>query len=113
VTLEIVAILGTLIVHFIGAGVLVYALVDGEQINWRSTLWPRDDDGGGGRGWEPPTDHDDSGDGGGILSPLPPLPDAVPSTVRLRELGQRIGDGHPRPSRRPEHAPEREREPAR
>jgi hypothetical protein len=83
VTLEIVAIVGTLIVHFIGAGVLVYALLDGEKIDWRGTLWPRDDDGGGG-GWDPPApDTGGDGDGGGIPAPLP-LPEASPSGVRLR-----------------------------
>jgi len=103
VNLEIVAILGTLIVHFLGAGVLVYALLDGEKIDWRNTLWPRDDDGGGGGGFDPPPqDHGPEG-GGGIV--MPPLPDAAPSAVRLREPGQRIGDGYPRPPRRPEHAP--------
>jgi hypothetical protein len=110
VTLEIVAILGTLIVHFIGAGVLVYALLDGEKIDWRSTLWPRDDDGGGGGNEDPPVDDGGPGDGGGFLSPLP-LPDAAPSPVRLREPGRRIGDSHPRAPRRPEHAPTPAREP--
>jgi hypothetical protein len=110
VTLEIVAIVGTLIVHFIGAGVLVYALLDGEKIDWRGTLWPRDDDGGGG-GWEPPApDTGGDGDGGGIPAPLP-LPEASPSGVRLREPGRRIGDGYPKPARRPEHAPGPVREP--
>jgi hypothetical protein len=110
VTLEIAAILGTLIVHFLGAGVLVYALLDGEKIDWRGTLWPRDDDGGGGGGLDPPSDDRDPRTGGGIASPTPPLPDAAPSAVRLREPGRRIADGYPRPPRRPEHAPQ---EPAR
>jgi hypothetical protein len=102
VSLEIVALVGTLLVHFLGAGVLVYALLDGEKIDWRSTLWPRDDDGGGGGpGYEPPADDRGPGGGSGLA---PPLPDAVPSAVRLREPGQRIGDGHRTP-RRPEHAP--------
>jgi hypothetical protein len=105
VTLEIVAILGTLIVHFLGAGVLVYALLDGEKIDWRGTLWPRDDDGGGGGGYDPPPEHPGPESGGGIVAPTPPLPDAAPSAVRLREPGTRIADGYPRPARRPEHAP--------
>jgi len=110
VTLEIVAIVGTLVVHLIGAGVLVYALLDGEKIDWRGVLWPRDDDGGGG-GWDPPgPDAGGPGDGGGVTAPLP-LPGAAPSGVRLREPGRRIGDAYPRPARRPEHVPGREREP--
>jgi hypothetical protein len=103
VSLELVAILGTLIVHFLGAGVLVYALLDGEDVDWRGTLWPRDDDGGGGPGYEPPDEDLRPGGGSGLT---PPLPDAAPSSVRLREPGRRIGDGYPRTPRRPEHAPE-------
>jgi hypothetical protein len=103
VNLEVAAIVITVLAHFVGAGVLVWALLDGEQIDWRGTLWPRDDDGGGG-GWpEPPVDE--GPDGGGVPAPTP-LPDAAPSPVRLREPG-RIAPGYPRPQRRPEHVPER------
>jgi hypothetical protein len=109
VTLEIVALSLTLIVHVIGAGVLVWALLDGEGIDWRS-LWPRDDDGGGGGGPKQPSAEPDPGGGGVPLMP-PLLPDAATSAVRLREPG-RIGEGYPRPARRPEHAPERPRVPA-
>jgi hypothetical protein len=105
VTLEVVAIGLTLLVHVLGAFVLVWALLDGEKIDWRATLFPRDDDGGGGGGgFEPPLD-DGGGDGGGMTAPAP-LPDAAPSPVRLREPG-RIGEQYPRPARRPAHAPER------
>ena len=108
-TLEVVAIVLTVIVHFLGAAVLVAVLLDGEKIDWRGTLFPRDDDGGGGPGWEPPVEPGPTG-GGGVVTP--PLPDAGPSPVRLREPG-RIREGYPRPSRRPAHAPERPvREPA-
>lgn len=41
-----------------------------------------------------------------------PLPDAEPSTARLREPG-RIADAYAPPARRPEHVPEREPQPAR
>jgi hypothetical protein len=110
VTLEVVAIVLTVIVHFLGAAVLVAVLLDGEKIDWRGTLFPRDDDGGGGPGWEPPVEPEPTG-GGGIVTP-PPLPDAAPSPVRLREPG-RIREGYPRPARRPAHAPEHPvREPA-
>jgi hypothetical protein len=101
VSLEVVAIVLTLVVHFLGAGVLIWAIIGDEQVDWRGTLWPKDDDGGGGGpGFEPPTRGGDDGGGGGL-----PLPDAAPSPIRLRSPG-RIGDAH-RPSRRPAHAPER------
>lgn len=69
----------------------------------------RSDGGGGWRSWWP---HDDGGGGGGSgpgpesRPPGPPLADAEPSAARLREPG-RIADAQPRPSRRPQHAPER------
>ena len=106
-TLEVVAILLTLVVHVLGAIVLVMVLLDGEKIDWRGTLWPRDDDGGPGPDFDPPA-PDPSPSGTGT-----PLPDAAPSTVRLREPG-RIREGYPKPARRPAHVPERapSREPA-
>ena len=103
-TVELAAILLTLIAHVVGACVLIYFLLDGEDFDWH-VLWPRDDDGRGGPG--PEGEGPDEPDGGGVLAPLP-LPEAAPSAVRLREPG-RIGDGHPRPARRPEHTPERPR----
>jgi len=107
VSLEVVAILLTLVVHVLGAAVLVAVLLDGEKIDWRGTLWPRDDDGGPGPGFDPPS-PDPSPSGAGMS-----LPDAGPSPVRLREPG-RIREGYPKPSRRPAHTPERapSREPA-
>jgi hypothetical protein len=110
VTLEVVAIVLTLVVHVLGAAVLVAVLLDGEKIDWRGTLFPRDDDGPG-PGFDPPPAPPEP-DGGGILAPAP-LPDAAPSPVRLREPG-RIGESYPRPTRRPAHPPERTpaREPA-
>jgi hypothetical protein len=107
VTLEIVAIVLTLVVHVLGAAVLVLVLLDGEHVDWRGLLWPRDDDGRGGPDLDPPSEPDPTPSGG-----LLPLPDAAPSAVRLREPG-RIGEGHPRPARRPAHAPERTPAPAR
>lgn len=101
-SVEVLAIALTLVVHVIGAGILIYVLLDG-NIDWRE-LWPGDDDGRG-RGPDEPVDGDGP-DGGGVLAPTP-LPDAAPSPVRLREPG-RIGERYPRPTRRPEHAPERE-----
>lgn len=108
--MELLALLLTFAVHVVGAGVLIWALVDrdGEDAgSWRD-WWPRD-----GREPEPPVAPLGPG-GPGAETPV--LPDAVPSPVRLREPG-RIGDHKPAPARRPVHppAPERpvrEREPA-
>jgi hypothetical protein len=110
VTWEIVAIVLTLVVHVLGAGVLVWNLLDGEGFDWR-TLWPRDDDGGGGGRPDPPSGPEP--DGGGVPARPDLLPGwagsvSAPSAVRLREPG-RIGEGYPRPGRRPEHLPERPR----
>lgn len=69
------------------------------------TAWtPPDEDGGGGGGDsdrlrpEPPTRPPDGG---------PPLPDAQPARVRLRQR-VRLADLLPRPGRRPCRAPERD-----
>jgi hypothetical protein len=110
VTLEVVAIGLTVIVHFLGAAVLIAVLLDGEKIDWRGTLFPKDDNGGGGPRWDPPSDEGPD-NGGGVPAPAP-LPDAAPSPVRLREPG-RISEGYPKPSRRPAHAPERTPAPSR
>jgi hypothetical protein len=106
VTLEVVAILLTVVVHFLGAIVLVMVLLDGEKIDWRGTLWPRDDDGPG-PNWDPP-EPDPSGSSDGL-----PLPTSAPSRFRLRKR-DRLGDAYPKPSRRPAHTPEHAptREPA-
>jgi hypothetical protein len=105
VTLEVIAIVLTVVVHFLGAMVLVGVLLNGEKIDWRGLLFPGDDDGPGPGFDDPPLPPDPSGDGG--LAPTP-LPDASPSPspVRLREPG-RIGEGYPRPARRPAHPPQR------
>lgn len=102
-SVEVIAIGLTLLVHVIGAGVLIWALVDGDSMEWRG-WWPRDDDDG--RGGRDPFPEPPAPPRGGV-----PLPDAVPSKVRLRMPG-RIADAHPQPARRPEHTPERERTPA-
>jgi hypothetical protein len=44
---EIIALTIVAVVHFAGAGVLIWALLDGEPFDWRS-IWPTDDDGPGG-----------------------------------------------------------------
>jgi hypothetical protein len=91
---EALALSITFLIHVIGLCVLFGALLSSEdRAGWRS-WWPKDDDGGGSS--RPPDDS----------RPGPPLPDAEPSSARLREPG-RIADAHPRPARRPEHAPER------
>ena len=91
---EVLALALTVLVHVMGMAALVWALLhdDEKRSDWRD-WWPRDD--------EPPEPPPQPRDRGGL-----PLPDATPSSVRLRSPG-RIADGHPRPARRPEHAPER------
>jgi hypothetical protein len=95
VTKEVLALALTVLVHVIGMAALVWALLldDENRPDWRG-WWPGGDD-------EPPAPPASPRDGGGL-----PLPDAVPSAVRLREPG-RLAEGHPRPARRPEHAPVR------
>jgi hypothetical protein len=106
--MELAALLLTFVVHVIGAGVLVWALIDHDDADagsWRD-WWPRDDHGPEG----PVAPRDPGGDG----AERPVLPDAQPSPVRLREPG-RIGDRKAAPARRPVHPavperPVRERE---
>jgi hypothetical protein len=98
VSLEVVAILLTLVVHVLGAIVLVMVLLDGEKIDWRGTFWPRDDDGPG-PDWDPP-EPDPTGTPGGL-----PLPTSEPSRLRLRRKS-RLAESYPKPARRPAHAPE-------
>lgn len=93
---EVLALTLTVLVHFVGALVLIAVLMHDSGSDWRS-WWPRDDDG---RGPETPSDPDAPRPAGGDL----PLPGTSPSHVRLREPG-RVGEGYPRPPRRPEHPP--------
>ena len=94
----IAAIILTVVVHVIGAIVLVWAMAGKEALDVFKT--------GG-----------DGGDGGlpkpeAPLAPTPgpaygvPLPDAEQAPVRLREPG-RIGERYPARTRRPDHAPTR------
>lgn len=102
-TAEVIALTLTAVVHIVGAVVLVWAMFDNEnRPDWRG-LWPRDDDeDGGDGGWgRGPVDPPAEGPSGGGL-PFPE--DAVPARLRLREPG-RLADAHPRPARRPGHAP--------
>jgi hypothetical protein len=101
VSKEVLALALTLLVHVLGMAALVWALLadDEDRPDWRG-WWPGGDD-------DEPS-GDPSGPGGDM-----PLPDAQPSAMRLREAGGRLSDAHPRPARRPEHVPERPREPAR
>jgi hypothetical protein len=98
VTKEVLALALTVLVHVIGMAALVWALLldDENRPDWRG-WWPGGDDDPPAPP-PPPTPRDR----GGL-----PLPDAESSAVRLREPG-RLADGHPRPARRPAHAPERE-----
>ncbi|MTD43488.1 hypothetical protein GKE82_04015 [Conexibacter sp. W3-3-2] len=101
---EVAAIILTLVVHVIGAVVLVWAMFDGDnRPDWRS-LWPDDEDGGGG---PDPIEPEPMLPGGPDL-----LPESAPARIRLREPG-RLADAHPRPARRPDHAPQPARVPER
>jgi hypothetical protein len=51
VSTEVAALLLTVLVHVIGAAILVWNMLAGGDASWRE-LWPRDDRGGG----EPPPD---------------------------------------------------------
>lgn len=106
-SLEVIAILLTLVVHVLGAMVLVAVLLDGEKIDWRGTFFPRDDNGGPPR-WDPPEPDPSPSD------PGLPLPSSEPSRFRLRRKSG-LGATYPKPPRRPAHTPERtpDREPSR
>lgn len=106
--MELLAIALTVGVHILGAGVLIWALIDRDAPDTGSwpDWWPRDGDGAGPP--RPPV----APTGGGVERPA--LPDARPSPVRLREPG-RIADRKAAPGRRPAHPtvperPVRERE---
>lgn len=94
-TKEILAIGITLLVHVLALIALVWTLLGEpeDRPDWRD-WWPGDDDD---RPREP-----EPGPRGGDL----PLPDAVPSAVRLREPAP-LRAGRGRPARRPVHPPER------
>lgn len=71
-TAEVAAITLTVLVHVLGAAVLIWNMLDGSRFSWRD-LWPRDegDDGGG-----PPDE------------PVPP-PDPVGPAMRAPLLPER------------------------
>ncbi len=100
----VAAILLTVVVHVIGAIVLVWAMAGSEALALFRTGGSSGDDGGQRR--EPAPVDPPAGPSDGV-----PLPDAELAAVRLREAG-RIGERYPRRPRRPEHvpAPDRERE---
>ena len=95
-TKEVLALGLTLFVHVVGMAALIWALFldDDNKPDWRG--WFGWDDGD-----DRPHEPEPSPSGDGL-----PLPDALPSRVRLREPG-RLADLLPRPERRPSHVPER------
>lgn len=96
---EVIALSLTLLVHVLGAMVLIGVIARNSGADlWG--WWPRDDDDGPGGPDVDPTPAEPSA-GGGL-----PLPGGRQSGVRLR-APERLADGYPRPSRRPVHAPER------
>jgi hypothetical protein len=101
---ELVLIFGALhLMALVFGGLLLMMFLRSEALpGWRP---PEDEeDGGGGGGSEPPPATPSTPSPGGI-----PLDSAEPARTRLREPG-RLADRHPFPVRRPEHAPQRERE---
>ena len=97
---EVAALALTVVVHLLGMGALIWALVldDENRPDWREWFGGDDD-----TDPEPPREPSPGPGGDGL--PLP-LPDAAPSGVRLREPG-RLADAKPAPERRPAHPPER------
>ena len=98
---EIIALVLTVIVHIIGAGALIWGMIDPDDPDrgsWRD-WWPRDD-----RGDDPgPVAPDPVPDGGGlpvpVADPVPLLDESAPARHRRR-------DDTPVPSRRPARRPE-------
>jgi hypothetical protein len=97
---EVIALALTLVVHILGAFMLIGVLIRGNEGGDPRDWWPHDDDGG------PPRGGDDAPDGPSGGGNALPLPDAARSGVRLRDA-DRIADGYPRRPRRPVHVPER------
>ena len=91
----VLAILLTLVVHLIGALILIWAMGLEDLRGFFSA--------GGGRGGTPPEPEAPRPphSGGGI-----PLPDAVPAKVRLRDEQLPLGELRRRAARRPAHVPE-------
>lgn len=106
---EVAALVLTVVVHILGAGALIWGMIDRDDPDrgsWRD-WWPRDD-----RGEEDPAGPPPPQPQGGLTVPV--LPDSRPPAVRVRD-GARIGELTPRPARRPAHPapPAPERSPAR
>lgn len=99
---KLIILLGVMHLVALGAGGLLLAVaLGGGQADEDS----RDEgDGGGGGKQPPPAPRRPRGDWSGG----PPLPDAMPAHVRLREAA-RLADRLPRPARRRPHKPQRVR----
>jgi hypothetical protein len=99
---EIIALALVFVVHVVGGGMLVWALLDADQRSrWRNLPRPPR---GGDDGPPAPPSGDSDGDGGAHV-PVLPLPGGGPSRVRLREPA-RVADRYERPPRRPAHPAE-------
>lgn len=104
---EVAALVLTVLVHVLGAGVLIWGMIDRDDPDSRASwgdFWPRDDDG--------PRPTPPAPQPSGTRERVPLLPDAAPAAVRFRE-GARLGDLTPSRERRPAHPPAPVREPAR
>jgi len=98
---ELLAIVLIIVVHVIGAGVLVWAMLGEEGINWYRSRSDEDD----GWNWDPPSPPSPPS------PPAPgrgpdglPLPDAAQSATRLRGP-ERAGDWHRHRRPTPAHPP--------
>lgn len=104
---EIVALTLVFVVHLIGAGLLVWALLEQDT----RASWRRRFGGGGGRPPEdPPPVAPDPRPSAAVVRPPLPLAASDPSPVRLRGPG-RLADGHEPAPRRPDHVPQPARAP--
>lgn len=107
---EFVALALTLLVHVLGAGLLIWGMLDRGPGDGRGGRPPRGD-GPGGRGPDGGPAEPAGPPPGGGRSPLP-LPTTQPSRLRMRERG-RIAERCPGPGRRPAHDPRPRRAPER
>jgi hypothetical protein len=92
---EVIALLLTVVVHILGALVLIGVIAKNsgaDPFSW----WPRDDEGPGGTDLDHRPNAPEPGDGG------LPMPGAGPAPVRLRQP-DRLADAYGRPARRPVH----------
>lgn len=98
---ELMLIFGALHLLALVLGVMLFVMFLRSETDYGIQQGDDDEpDGGGGGGNDRLSNRPKGRPGGGI-----PLPDAEPSPFRLRGHGK-LRDLHPRPARRPAHAPQ-------